>query len=215
MIPTKRHHYSKIGSSRTNPTSVDIEQASLSDPAPLPTRPWIPIKTEEISEALKDTSNKSAPGPSGINYKILKWANDACPEVLTHIFNLSLSTGTHVWKHATIVPVAKPNKPDYSAPKAYRPVSLMECTGKLLEKVITRRITNDIAAHPDILPNNQFGSRPQHCTTDAALALVHRIQASRRSGHHAALILFDISGFFDHIDANRTRDIFKKKGFPS
>ena len=110
--------------------------------------------------------------------------------------------------------MAKPNKPDYSAPKAYRPVSLMECTGKLLEKVITKRITNDIALYPDILPNNQFGSRPQHCTTDAALALIHRIQATRTSGYHAALILFDISGFFDHIDANRTRDIFARKGFP-
>ena len=194
--------------------AVNIDQASLNDPPPLPLCPWIPIMPDEIHESLKDTSNKSAPGPSGINYKILKWAFETCPDTLTHIFNLSLSTGTHVWKHATIVPVAKPNKPDYSAPKAYRPVSLMECTGKLLEKVITRRITNDIDLHPDILPNNQFGSRPQHCTTDAALTLVHRIQSARRSGYHAALVLFDISGFFDHIDANRTRDIFSKKGFP-
>ena len=194
--------------------TVDIEQASLNNPPPLTTRPWMPITAEEIHESLKDTSNKSAPGPSGINYKLLKWAYDACPEALTHLFNLSLSTGTHVWKHATIVPVPKPNKPDYSAPKAYRPVSLLECTGKLLEKVITRRITNNIALYPDILPNNQFGSRPQYCTTDAALTLVHKIQATRSSGYHATLILFDISGFFDHIDANRTQDIFRKKGFP-
>ena len=90
----------------------------------------------------------------------------------------------------------------------------MECTGKLLEKIVTKRITNDIALYPDILPNNQFRSRPQHSTTDAALTLVHRIQATRSSGYHAALILFDISGFFDHIDANRTHDIFTKKGFP-
>ena len=194
--------------------TVDIQLAAQHDPPPLPPHPWILIVKEEIHEALKDTSNKSAPGPSGINYKILKWAYDACPEALTHLFNLSLSTGMHIWKHATIVPVAKPNKPDYSTPKAYRPVSLMECTGKLLEKVITRRITNDIALYPDILPNNQFGSRPQHCTTDAALTLVHRIQASRNSSYHATLVLFDISGFFDHIDANRTCDIFHKKGFP-
>ena len=184
--------------------TVDIDQASLQDPHPLPSRPWTPITSDEIQSSLKDTSNKSAPGPSGINYKLLKWAFDASPDVFTHLFNLSLSTGTHVWKHATIVPVPKPNKPDYSAPKAYRPVSLMECTGKLLEKVVTSRITNDISLYPDILPNNQFGSRPQHCTTDAALTLVHRIQAARKTGFHTALVLFDISGFFDHIDANRT-----------
>ena len=194
--------------------AVDITAASVNDPPPLPERTWSPISKEEIAEAIKSTSNKSAPGPSGINYKILKWAFDACPEVFTHSFNLSLSNSIHPWKHATVVPVPKPNKPDYSVPKAYRPVSLMECTGKLLEKVIAKRITNDIALYPDILPSNQFGSRPQHSTTDAALALVHRIQATRNSGYHAALILFDISGFFDHIDANRTRDILEKKGFP-
>ena len=194
--------------------TVDINQASRHDPPSLPTRPWTPITRDEIQSSIKDTSNKSAPGPSGINYKLLKWAFDASPEVFTHLFNLSLSTGTHVWKHATIVPIPKPNKPDYSAPKAYRPVSLMECTGKLLEKVVTTRITNDISLYPDILPNNQFGSRPQHCTTDTALTLVHRIQAARKTGFHTALVLFDISGFFDHIDANRTRDILTKKGFP-
>ena len=181
--------------------SVNIEAASLLDPPPLATRPWTPITPDEIHASLKDTNNKSAPGPSGINYKILKWAFDACPNAITHLFNLSLSTGTHVWKHATIVPVPKPSKPDYSIPKAYRPVSLMECSGKLLEKVITKRINDDISLFPEILPNNQFGSRPQHCTTDAALTLVHRIQSTRKTGFHAALVLFDISGFFDHIDA--------------
>ena len=198
----------------TKSNSVNIELASVLDPPPLAPRPWVPISSDEICISLQDTSNKSAPGPSGINYKILKWAFDACPDVITHLFNLSVSTGTHVWKHATIVPVPKPNKPDYSAPKAYQPVSLMECTGKLLEKVITKRITSDISLFSDILPNNQFGSRPQHCTTDAALTLIHRIQATRKAGYHAALVLFDISGFFDHIDANRTRDILTKKGFP-
>ena len=138
--------------------TVNIEQASFQDPLPLPPRSWSPITSEEIHVSLKDTSNKSAPGPSGINYKILKWAFDTSPDVITHLFNLSLSTGTHVWKHATIVPVPKPNKPNYSIPKAYRPVSLMECSGKLLEKVITKRINDDISLHPDILPNNQFGS---------------------------------------------------------
>ena len=198
----------------TKSNAVNIELASLLDPPPLSTRPWLPISPDEIHASLKDTSNKSAPGPSGINYKLLKWAFDACPDAITHLFNLSLSTGTHVWKHAMIVPVPKPNKPDYSAPKAYRPVSLMECSGKLLEKVITKWINDDISLFPEILPRNQFGSRPQHCTTDAALTLIHRIQATRKAGFHAALVLFDISGFFDHIDANRTRDILTKKGFP-
>ena len=75
--------------------TVNIADAAAQDPPDLPPRPWIPIKAEEVSEALKETSNKSAPGPSGINYQLLKWAFEACPEELTRIFNLSLSTGIH------------------------------------------------------------------------------------------------------------------------
>jgi hypothetical protein len=193
---------------------VDIASVSIEDPEPLQTRTWPPINNDEVALCLKDTKNKSAPGVTGINYKLLKWAFDADPSALTHVFNSSLSTGTHVWKQAVVVPVAKPQKPDYSIAKAYRPVSLLECTGKLLEKIVTKRISTEIANIPDILPNNQFGSRPQHSTVDAAITLVHRIQAARQAGYHAALILFDISGFFDHIDANRAKDICDKKGFP-
>jgi hypothetical protein len=118
--------------------AVDIDRASLQDPDPLPTRPWVPITPEEISEALKDTSNKSAPGPSGINYKIIKWANAACPEVLTHIFNLSLSTGTHVMETRDDSPRRKTQQTRLQRAQSIQTGKPLECTGKLLEKVITR-----------------------------------------------------------------------------
>ena len=35
----------------------------------------------------------------------------------------------------------KPRKPDYSIPGAYRPISLLNTLGKLLEAVIARRLS--------------------------------------------------------------------------
>jgi hypothetical protein len=35
----------------------------------------------------------------------------------------------------------KPNKPDYSKPKAYRPISLLETFSKGLEAVVARRLS--------------------------------------------------------------------------
>ena len=49
------------------------------DPPPHDTRPIEPISISEISDALSPTSNKSAPGPSGHNYKLVKWVFDANP----------------------------------------------------------------------------------------------------------------------------------------
>ena len=83
---------------------------------------------------------------------------------------------------ALMVVIPKPQKPDYSLHKAYHPNSLLECCGKLLEKVVARRILSD--AHSfDIL---------SYLPTSLGLAitiaqstrpcLTHQAQAAVRSG---------------------------------
>jgi hypothetical protein len=153
-------------------TTCPVNTIQHDDPPPLEMRRWADVSPEEITEVLRMTSNTSAPGPSGIGYTILKWAHVAHPEALTIIFNLCLTTGTHPWNAATVVVLNKPQKPDYSQPKAYRPISLLECTGKALEKIVTNRINADILKY-DILPPTQFGSRPHHNAIDAVATLVH------------------------------------------
>jgi hypothetical protein len=169
------------------------------DPPPLPTRTWTPITPEDITTALSMASDSSAPGPSGIGYRILKWAHSARPDLLTQIYNRSIDTGVHPWKHATVVILNKPNKPDYSLAKAYHPISLLECVAKLLEKIVAKRVNADIIS-ADLLPMSQFGSRPKHNAIDAVATLVHKIQATRQTGNVGALLLFDISGFFNNVN---------------
>jgi hypothetical protein len=135
------------------------------------------------------------------------------PEVLTELFNMCLDTGTHPWKHTTIVILNKPNKPDYSAPKVYRPIALMECMGKVLERIVAKRVNNDIEEH-GLLSMSQFGSRPAHCAVDAVVTLVHRIQATWATNNAGVLLLFDISGFFDNVNLERVAHILGNLGFP-
>ena len=175
---------------------------------------WAPLSEADITQVLKTASPKSAPGPSGVGYTILKWAHATCPAALTKIYNLCLDLGVHPWNDATIVVINKPQKPDYSLPKAYRPISLLECTGKLLEKIVTNKVNSDIQTY-DLLPMGQFGSRPHHNAIDAVATLVHRVQHTSAIGNVGALLLFDISGFFDNLNPDRTANIFRDKGFPS
>ena len=67
----------------------------------------------------------------------------------------------------TIVMVNKPQKLNYSILKAYQPIALMECTGKLCKKIVAKWINLDIEAY-DLLPMNQFGFWPKHNAIDAA-----------------------------------------------
>ena len=190
-----------------------VEKAQPDDPPPEPRHTHHPVSTEEVADALRPTSNSSAPGPSGIGYKLIKWAFSATPDRFVSLFNGCLLYGKHPWTEAKVVPIPKPGKPDYTVPKAYRPISLLECCGKLLEKVVAKRIMSDLNAH-NLLPGTQFGSRDYHCATDAALVLTHTAQQGLAAGYPVATLLFDIQGFFDNINRDRVVHIFDILGFP-
>ena len=113
-----------------------------------------------------------------------------------------------------VVVINKPQKPDYSVPKAYQPIVLMECIGKLLEKIVAKRINADIERF-NLLLMSQFGSRPHHSTINTMATLIYKIQGMRATGHASALLLFDISGFFNNINLGRAIHILCNKGFPT
>jgi hypothetical protein len=52
----------------------------------------------------------------------------------------------------------KPGKPDYSIPGAYRPISLLNTLGKILEAVMARRLSFWAEAYK-LLPDTQFGGQ--------------------------------------------------------
>ena len=191
----------------------DVNPFQTEDPPPLAPHDLAPITQSEISTALTPTSNKSAPGLSSIGYQLLKWAFASRPNRFMEIFNAAITLGHHPWSDALVVVIPKPAKPDYSLPKAYHPISLLECCGKLLEKIIAKCILSDIHFY-DILSPTQFGSCDYHCAVNAALCLVHNAQATVWASLVASVVLFDISGFFDNINILRTIHIFRNLGFP-
>jgi hypothetical protein len=75
----------------------------------------------------------------------------------------------------------------------------MECVGKLLEKIVAKRINANIELF-NLLPMSQFRSRPHYSTIDTVATLVHKIQGMQATSHAGTLLLFDISGFFDNIN---------------
>jgi|SRR6266851_8083411 len=137
----------------------------------------MPITTTEVTTALKTITATTVPGPSGIGYSILTWAHATQPDTLTNIFNASLDSGVHPWHEGTVVVLNKPNRPDYSLAKAYCPISLLKCTGKLMEKIVAKWFNHDILIH-NLLPPTQFGSRPHHTTINTVAVLIHCIQAT-------------------------------------
>ena len=184
------------------------------DPSPRETREFQTLSPDEVYDLLRKTANKTAPGTSGFGWQILKWAWPTIGETLTFLFDACLTLGHHPerWREAVVVVIPKPDKADYTLPKAYRPIALLECMSKLLEKVVANRIQHDITAL-DLVPTNQFSGRQHSSCTDAGLSLLHDIQTAHAAGLKCAILLFDVQGFFDHVNHGRLVSLIQQLGF--
>ena len=164
-------------------------------------RPHQDVTISEVERNLKSSSQTSAPGQSGISFRALRWAWEVAPELIHYIVKWSIHLGYHhpSWKSAVMLVLPKPGKPDYTSPRAYRPIQLLECLGKLVEKIVARRIMFDCSKF-SLMPPEQFGGVMAASCIDAGLSLTHDIESALRRGHTASLLTVDVKGFFDNIN---------------
>ena len=104
------------------------------------TRGCAPLTREEVSEDLNSCEDHSAPGPSQVTYKVVKWAWEAHSTTLWYLFSHCINLGHYptLFKTSITAVVGKPNKADYTEPSSFRPIQLMECPSKVLEKIATK-----------------------------------------------------------------------------
>jgi len=133
---------------------------------------------------------------------------------IIELLTACLRAGHHPlqWKEAVVCIIPEPGWADYTLAKNFRPILLLECLGKLLEKVVARLIYRDMDKH-SLIPTTQFGGQNASSTLDAGLTLLHDIQSAHQAGLYTGLLLFDIQGFFDNINHKRLVQIMADLGF--
>ncbi|KAF8718447.1 hypothetical protein AX14_011825, partial [Amanita brunnescens Koide BX004] len=169
LFETMHDHFS------TSPAAKDISWEAINNIPEHETRSFPPISKREIWDALRPTTNSSAPGPDHVTWRHLKLAL-SIPETddaLMILFNKVCFTGTWPshFKDSVSVIIPKPNKPDYSIPKAYRPIALLNMIGKLLTKILANWLQHD-AAQYGLLHRDQFGGIQGHSTIDVGLGRI-------------------------------------------
>jgi hypothetical protein len=121
----------------------------------------------EIKEAIFSSSSspRKAPGPDSILFLCIQRAYHAVPGYFHSLFSTLGSAGYHpqCWRQTTTVIIPKPNKPDYTNPKAYRPVALLNFLGKILEKLMATRLAYLAEAY-NLLHEDQIGGRRYRCS---------------------------------------------------
>ena len=111
-----------------------------------------PFSMKEMKDALKKVKTRKAPGPDGIKGEMLKHLGACFRAVLLKIFNHNWMKGVvpAVWQEAAIIPV--PNKGKDKNPHSYRPISLLSCVGKLLERIVNQRLISHLESNSVLSP---------------------------------------------------------------
>ena len=117
---------------------------------------------------------------------------------LSILFRYSLRTCKFPsdWKLARVMPSFK--KDDKSSPSNYKPISLLSCVGKVMERVVYKYIYNYIIEH-SLLYSYQSGFLPGHSTVYQLLEIYHNICKNIDNRLSSIIVFCDISKAFDRV----------------
>lgn len=196
------------------PKKAEPEEEDIA-PAPVEI-PWEPITKEEIHRSLKAAKGTTAPGEDEIPTLVWKHLWKYLQSAITHIFRKSVELGYYPkrWKQARIVVLRKPGKPDYTVPGAYRPISLLNTLGKILEAVMARRLSFWAETYK-LLPETQFGGRPGRNTEQALLVLANAVDRAWSRSKVVTLVAFDLKGAFNGVNKTSLDTRLQAKCIPT
>jgi len=182
---------------------------------PSPITPFKPFTEDQIKYAINNTSPYKAPGPDRICNIVFKRASSILTPYLYHLFNavFKLKTYHDPWREFTMVVLRKPGKADYSIPKAYCPIALINTTCKLLTALVADQVTYTLE-HYNLLPNTHFGGCPGYTTTDSLHLLETTIKNTWRKGKVASTLFLDIEGAFPNAVTDRLAHNMRKRRLP-
>jgi len=157
-----------------------------------------PITLQELNTTIRSFKQKT-PGPSGITKLQLQHLPQNMKQYLLYIFNHSLSLGyfPRKFKHAHMIFLPKPNTSQKQV-QNYRPISLLEVHGKLLDKILNKRLTTHLTDN-NLYNIRQHGFR-QHRGTHTALATLHeKLHSNTLRNFHTDIVMRDVTKAFDKV----------------
>lgn len=157
------------------------------------------ITPREIKTIIRFSKNNKAAGPNGISNKLLKNLPKRAIIFITYLFNacLKISYFPDPWKIASLVCVPKANK-DIRRLDGYRPISLLDCLGKIFEKCIKSRI-NDHVESKSIIPDEQFGFRAGYSTCHQLFRIKNIVQNNFKNNKSTGMIVLDVQNAFNSV----------------
>jgi hypothetical protein len=160
----------------------------------------------EIVSIIRGMKSKSSTDLEGIPMKVLKLSALEIGLPLSHICNLSLTSGTFpsAMKAGKVIPVHKSG--DKHQCDNFRPIALLNTFSKILEKVVANRLVNHLDFNRIIDPN-QYGFQKSRNTEHNLLQVINYISNELNNGNFCVGVFLDLRKAFDTV----SHDILLKK----
>ncbi len=160
---------------------------------------FTPTDSDEIIKLCLALKSNASSGHDEIKPEVVKFVRTLIAHPLTHIFNLSLSSGVvpSQLKIARVVPIFKSG--DRHSCSNYRPISVLPVFSKILKRLIHKRLHGFITKL-DLLHNAQFGFRSNRSSFMAIIEAYNNIISNLDNKKHTLGIFLDLSKAFDTIN---------------
>ena len=157
-----------------------------------------PVVENEVHSLILNLKSNS-PGWDSVSATIIKSAERTILKPLTHVLNLSVTTGTFPseMKIARVIPLLKTGDPMVLT--NYRPVSVLPVFSKVLERLMYNRLISFVNKHK-LLYSYQFGFRERYSTSLAMINLVDRISQALDDGDYVLGLYLDFTKAFDTVN---------------
>ena len=173
----------------TLPNTLNVAQSELSD---------VYIQESEILDILKSIDTSKSTGPDGISPRMLKEAAAVIYPSLCRLINLSLSSCKvpSEWKKAHVLPLHKKKEKDIL--DNYRPVSLLSCVSKILERALFKHVFNYFRDN-FLISLYQSGFTPGDSTVNQLVQIYHLLCDALDKKKEVRIVFCDISKAFDRV----------------
>ena len=156
----------------------------------------VEFKENDIVSILQSLDSNKATGPDNISPRVLKECAAQLAPSLAALFKLSMSLSQipSEWKNANVTPIFKKGERDKTC--NYRPVSLLSCVSKVMERCVFNHIYSKVE---DALHPLQHGFvKGKSCSTQL-LEVYNEVGRVLDNGGQADIVFLDFSKAFDSV----------------
>jgi len=160
---------------------------------------FYPVSSNEILLHTKSLSNSKTLDFHNLSNNILKKLIGPLAEILTFLFNISISSGTFFdsMKISKVIPIFKSGS--HNEISDYRPISIVSPLSKIFEKIIKSRLILFLD-NLKILNDSQYGFRKKMSTELALMKFCNDTTNYLNNSKNTLAVFLDFSKAFDSVN---------------